>query len=226
MKQHLKRLATPSTWNIARKEETFIMRPNPGSQKLRLTLPLGVVLRMGHIALTLKEIKYVLSQGKVFVDGKIQKDNKFGVGFLSTISIPDAAASFRLSLSTKGTLSLVTIPAAESGLKLAKVTDIRKHKKGYALFLSDGRTVVTPKKAATTSSSVLLGVPGQEIKGVFPLSAGHIVFMIAGKHPGMSGIIKNIQGNILFVQTNDAAFSVNKESVIIVGKDKPEITLN
>jgi len=34
MKNHLKRIATPRTWVIDRKAETFITRPKPGAHSL------------------------------------------------------------------------------------------------------------------------------------------------------------------------------------------------
>ena len=225
MKQHIKRLATPPTWDIARKEETYIMRPNPGSQAFAYVLPLGVVIRMTKVATTLKEIKYILSQDKVQVDGKVRKDHKFAVGFLSTISIPDDKKQFRLSLTTKGTLALVPISEPDAHVKIAKVTDILKRKDGFSVTTSDGRMFKAAKKSAATNGSVLFTVPGQEVKETFALSEGNCAFIIAGKHPGILGTIKTIDATGVTIHAKDGTFSVNKGNLIVVGKDKPAITL-
>ena len=225
MKRHIKRIATPPTWDIARKEETYIMRPNSGGQPMAYVLPLGVILRMTHTVTTLKEIKYVLSQSKVQVDGKVRKDHKFAVGFLSTVSIPDEKKHFRLSLTTKGTLALVPISDQEAHAKVAKVKDILKRKDGFCFTTSDGRMFASAKKATATAGSILFTVPGQELKETFPLAKGNTAFIIAGKHPGIVGTITAIDATGITIHAKDGTFSVNKENLIIVGKEKPAITL-
>ena len=45
IKRHLKRYATPKTWNIKKKGIIFITRPNPGAHPRVLSMPINVVLR-------------------------------------------------------------------------------------------------------------------------------------------------------------------------------------
>jgi len=44
-KQHLSRLATPSTWPIRRKGIKWIVKPSSGSHNLQYSMPLVVFMR-------------------------------------------------------------------------------------------------------------------------------------------------------------------------------------
>ena len=97
MKNHLKRIATPRTWVIDRLSRTFITRPKPGAHSLAQGMPLSVILRdMVKVASTTAEVKKILNNKEVLVDGKRRKDHRLIVGLFDIISIPELKQQFRI----------------------------------------------------------------------------------------------------------------------------------
>ena len=225
MKQHLKRLAAPATWDIARKEETYMIRPLPGGSPMKFSLPLATALRMLKIANTLKEVKHILSSALIQVDGKVRKDPKFPVGFLSVLSIASEEKHYRMTLLAKGSLAFIAAPAAECALKVASVVNIWKKKGQYVHHLSDGRNVTSTKKLASTASSILFKIPSQEVQDILPLQKGATVFLIAGKHPATKGTVKELNETTVVVHAEHQTFSVSKRSVLVIGKEKQAINV-
>ena len=69
MKNHLKRIASPKTWAIARQGATFVVRPNPGAHSLAMGLPLSLILRdLLQLASTMSEAKKILHRREVLPD--------------------------------------------------------------------------------------------------------------------------------------------------------------
>ena len=72
--RHLKRKPSPRFWPIHRKEHVWVTRPKSGPHSLKRSLPLAMVLRdILNLAKTRKEAKIIISEGKVFIDGIVQR---------------------------------------------------------------------------------------------------------------------------------------------------------
>ena len=74
MKDHLKRINTPRTWQILRKANKFITRPSSGAHPHDLCLPMNVILKKLNFAKTTKEAKIILDKKEVLKDGKKVKN--------------------------------------------------------------------------------------------------------------------------------------------------------
>ena len=106
---HLKRIAAPRTWLVQRKENTFIIRPKPGAHSLEYGLSLGVILRdVLKVGKTLAEVKKILNNKEILVDGKRRKDYRFIVGLFDVISIPALKQYHRVSLDNKGRITFIS----------------------------------------------------------------------------------------------------------------------
>jgi len=115
VKQHLKRLASPRTWPIAKKISVFVARPNPGPHKLEHQVPITVFLRdIVGVAQNTKEVKRMLHLKKVLVDGSVIHDNKRPVGLMDVVSIPEAGLYYRILISKKNKLYALPISEEES----------------------------------------------------------------------------------------------------------------
>jgi len=229
VKQHLKRLASPRTWPIAKKISVFVARPNPGPHKIQHQIPITVFLRdMVKIVQTTKEVKRMLHLKKVFVDGSIIHDNKRPVGLMDVISIPDANLYFRILISKKNKLYALPISEKESKLKLSKLikkTDLKGGKTQLNTF--DGRSIlVGDSKKYPVGSSLIIEVPGQKITKVLPMEAGSLVFLEAGSHVGKVGTLETIEGTTITVKLDDKVFQTKRRYAIVIGKEKPIITLD
>merc|ERR1711920_568194 len=77
-KKHLKRLNAPKHWMLDKLGGIWAPRPSTGPHKLRECLPLIILLRNRlKYALTGKEVKYILMQRLIKVDGKARTDAKY-----------------------------------------------------------------------------------------------------------------------------------------------------
>ena len=96
-KKHLKRLNAPKHWMLDKLGGVWAPRPSTGPHKLRECLPLIILLRNRlKYALTGKEVKYILMQRLVKVDGKSRTDSTYPAGFMDTVSIEKTGEHFRL----------------------------------------------------------------------------------------------------------------------------------
>ena len=223
-KKHLKRINMPKTWDIQRKSITYIKRPLPGSHGFNYGLALSVVLKdMLKIAKTTKEVKSILNNHDLLVDGIKRKEPKFIAGFLDVVSIPSTKENFRIIFNKKGKLDFIKIDEKESKIKLCKVNGKRMHKKGLQVNLSDGRNILTDKKDIKVGDSVLIGFPKQEIKNILKLEKGALVILISGKHLGTIAKIEEIKDSIMKCKNKDSEFETSKKYAFVIGKDKPLI---
>ena len=102
-KRHLKRLNAPRHWMLDKLGGVWAPRPSTGPHKLRECLPLIILLRNRlKYALTGKEVKYILMQRLVKVDGKARTDSTYPAGYQDTITIEKTNEHFRLLYDTKG----------------------------------------------------------------------------------------------------------------------------
>ena len=197
MKNHLKRIATPRTWSIARKQEKFIVRPHPGGHSLEFSMALGAILRdkLGLVQ-TLKEGQKMLHAQEVLVDGKRKKDRRDAVGLFDIISIPTIKKYYQINLSKKGKLEIVEISEEASTNKIAKVLGKHVVSGGkMQLRLHDGKSILYDGDVKT-GDSVSLDLSTKKVKSVLKREIGAEIFLTQGKHAGSTGTLKAIEGEL------------------------------
>ncbi len=225
MKNHLKKIIVPPTWNVEKKGGRYVTHPNPGGHSLEFTLPLGSIIRDElELTTTMTETRRLLRQNKVLVDGKRRIDPAFGVGLFDVLSLPEDH-HYRISLDGKGRLCLVKITAAESKLKVCKIIGKKMLEgKKTQLNLHDGKNILSEVKAVV-GEGVLVTLPEFTIKEVLPIKAGAPIFLTQGKHSGDLGNFKEIKGEeVVYAKGSEDIFT-SKKYLFVVGKDKPLITL-
>ena len=105
-KKHLKRKPAPKFWPIHRKEAVWTVKPKPGSHSLLSCIPLTLLIRdIFGFAKTRKEAKTIVSQGKIRVDGIVQREELFPIGLMDVVSIPDVEKVYRILPSRPGICS-------------------------------------------------------------------------------------------------------------------------
>src|SRR3989344_940910 len=108
VKQHLKRMSAPRRWPITRKSNTFITRPNPGAHPLEFGMSLGTFFtEMLKLAKTTGEVKKILLNKDVLVDGKRRKDYRFIVGFMDVINIPELKKIYRVVIDDHSRIKVI-----------------------------------------------------------------------------------------------------------------------
>ena len=122
---HLKRQNIPKNWPIARKGNTFAVKPL--SKK---GIPLLIVLRdLLKIAQTREEVKTAIQKKHLLINNRVVKDEKIGMALFDTLSILPSKIYYRLELSEKGKFELNKIKEDESNKKIAKILPLKEKSK-------------------------------------------------------------------------------------------------
>lgn len=198
----LKRKPAPKFWPIHRKEFFWVVRPSPGPHSLRNCLPLTIVLRdILGFAKTRKEAKTIVSQGKVYVDGKVRREDHFPVGLMDVISISDIDNYFRIVPSRKD-LILHPISKEESNFKLCRIENKKVVENGHVqLNLHDGSNILVriadPKKPQEDTykalDTVKISLPERQILEQVKMKENDFAIITSGKNIGKYGKIVEIE---------------------------------
>jgi len=226
MKNHLKTLPAPKTWIIDRKSKRFITRPHPSGHPLSMGLPLGVILRDKlQVASTMAEVKKILINQEILVDGKRRKDHRYQVGLFDVLTITSTHHHYRLLLDHKGRIIITEIPAAESTIKPGKIIGKTILPGGkIQLNLHDGKNILFSKEAAV-GDTIVLQVPDLKVQEVLPLKPGALVFFTEGKHSGDLGQLKEIKGIQVVYSQAGKDIETTKKYAFVLGNKKAIITL-
>ena len=182
-------------------------------------MPLTLVLRdMLGVAQTRKEVKMILSGGKVLVDGKIRKKDDFPVGLMDVISLPDMDKYYRIMPSHKG-LILAPITKEQANTKLVRVEDKSATSKGVQIALHDGTNmlikVADPKKPVEvvydTFDILQLTFPDKTVAQTLKTKEGNLAIITGGKNVGK-------QGKIVEIEKTEA--KKRRQALVVVEDDK------
>ena len=222
-KNHLKRLATPRTWNIGRKSSKLIVRPYG---YLEFALPVALILReFLHLTKSRLETKRVVNAKKVSLDGKTVRDDKLPAGIMSVLNI-NGTDSYRVLLNKKGKLFLNKLDAKESSTKLCKIVSKTMLKGGkMQLGFHDGRTILTTNKAAGINDTIVFKLPEFNVEKHLKLAKGASVYLTGGSNVGSTGTVENVSDSVV-VKINDRVVETGKENVFVIGEASPLIKLD
>lgn len=239
-KKHLKRKPAPRFWPIHRKELVWTVKPKPGPHPISHCIPLTLIIRdtLG-LAEIRKEAKTIISEGKIEVDGKIQREESFPIGLMDVISILAIEKGYRVLPSEKG-LILHPIGADEADFKLCRIEKKSIVKGGHVqLNLQDGRNVLVelndPKEDVYRTLDVLkIGLPNQEVLQHTNLAEGVPAIIFGGKNVGRHGNIVTFEErpaqkrrNLLAtIEDKDGnRFQTTIDLIFAIGDKKPWISL-
>jgi len=227
MSGHLTRLSIPKSWKIKKKGIKWVTKPLPGPHKIELGLPLNIIFKdfLGF-AKTNKEVKSIVNNEEVLVDGIRRKEIKFIIGLMDVITIPKIKSSFRILFNKKGYLVVKKIEDKEAKVKLAKIVGKTSVKKKIQLNLHDGKSILVEKDSYKVGDSILIEVPSQKIVDHFKLEKGSSIFLTSGKYIGSVGSLKEIeQKNIVYKSSANEDHITLKKYAFVVGKEKPAIDI-
>lgn len=218
----LKRVAAPRTWPIKRKLSKWVNLPRSGHSK-SLSLPLNVILKeVLMVCRTRKEVKAILNDGKVLIDGRVVKDKSRGVGLFDVLTIKGFDNSWVMTLNDKGKLELREVE--ESGKKVVKVVGKQVLKSGRVqLNLHDGRNILTSEKIRV-NDSLVIEVPSQKVLNHLPMKKGSKVLIIGGSHIGETAVIKDFhkfkgpQSDLVVLQKEGKSFETLLKHVVVIEK--------
>lgn len=239
----LKRKPAPRFWPIHRKEFVWVVKPSPGPHSLESCLPLTIILRdILGFAKTRKEAKTIVSQGKMYVDGKVRREDDFPAGLMDVISMPDVDKHFRILPSKKG-LMLHPITKEEASFKLCRIENKTTVKNGHVqLNLHDGSNILVkvadPKNPQEdvyeTFDTVKINLPDRQILEHIKLKEKGFVIITGGKNIGKYGrvvTIESVKGkkrrNALVVIEDEKGnrYQTTLNFVFAIGEEQPLISV-
>lgn len=220
VKRHLKRINAPKTWKIQRRGIKFTTKSNPGGMSKNLVMPVANVLKYElKVASSIKEVKYLIFAGEIFVNGRKVTDYRMPLCFTDVLTIKKSDKHYRMIIDTNGILRLLPIPKEQAGLKIIKITGKNFVAGKMQLNMLDGRNVFFDKHHYKVKDSLLLTIPEQIVKEHVAFEKGALVFLYQGKHIGKIGKIVDITKESITVKTKEEEFDTKAGYALVIGKD-------
>merc|ERR1712042_55767 len=225
-RKHLKRLNAPKHWMLDKLTGVFAPRPSTGPHKLRECLPLCIFLRNRlHYALTMDEVKKILQQRLIKVDGRVRTDTTYPAGFMDVITIEKTNENFRLIYDVKGRFAVHRISAEEAKYKLCKVRKVAVGPKGVPYITThDGRTIRYPDPLVKVNDTVKYDIASGKIEDFIKFDSGNLCMITGGRNLGRVGVVTHRErhpGSFDIVHIRDAVghtFATRLNNVLIIGK--------
>jgi len=233
-KKHLKRMFAPSHWMLDKLKGRWAPKPSAGPHKMRECLPLIVMLRERlKYALTYREVKMIVMQRLIKVDGKVRTDMFYPAGFMDVVQIEKTKENFRLLYDTKSRFVLHKISKEEAAYKLCRVKRVTRGPKGTPYAIThDGRTLRFPDPDVKPNDTVRVDVATGKMMDYIKFEPGNAVMISGGNNMGRVGVIQHRErhpGSFEIVHVKDAVghtFATRLQNVFVVGKgNKPWISL-
>lgn len=217
-KNHLKRLAAPKTWQISRKANKFITKSMPGPHSLEFSMPLGIILKdLLKCANTRREVKKILNNSEVKIDGIVRKNFRFPVGVLDTLAFTSVDEHFRVMLSKKGNIELIKIAKEDSSAKPCKITGKTMVKGRLQLSLYDGKTILVDKDSYKVGDTIVLSLPGNKISKHLKLEKKSAILLTGGKHIGEIGLVDDIIKNkIIYKDEKNELVETSRDYAFVI----------
>jgi small subunit ribosomal protein S4e len=191
--KHLKRHRSPAFWPIHRKGGTWAVKPSSGPHSQETSIPTTVILRdQLNYAVTAREAKSLIKNGKLLVDGKVRKDDRFPVGLMDVVTIPDTKENFRVLPDHGGKLKFLSISKEESQFKLCRIIGKTTQNAGKAqLNLHDGSNILVTSEADQYKVGDVLKVkvPEKEIQDFIEFKEMQQVIITGGRSQGAKGVL-------------------------------------
>jgi len=233
-KRHLKRLNAPKHWMLDKLGGVWAPRPSTGPHKLRECLPLIILLRNRlKYALNTKEVKYILMQRLVKIDGKARTDKTYPTGFMDVISIEKTGENFRMLYDIRGRFAIHRVHADEAKFKLCRVKQLEMGARKVPYVVThDGRTIRYPDPLVAVNDTIKIDIETNKITDFVKFETGNLAMISGGKNTGRVGVIisrERHQGSFDIVHVKDSAghmFATRLHNVFVIGEGStPMISL-
>jgi small subunit ribosomal protein S4e len=234
MGDHLKRLDAPDSWHIAKKKRVFITKTSPGPHNAN-AMPVAVWLRdhMG-LAVTMKEVKQILHQRDLIVNGRPCRDPRMGIGIFDIIAIPKIGKYYRVLRDKKGRHRTIEINEEAAKTRLCKVKDKTIVRDGKVqLNMRDGANILADNQYKPKDSIVVSLDQKDRFRIVdhFPFAVGNMAMVIGGAHSGKIARIVEIHpvpGSVpnrvvLEDDVNKTRFDTIDSYIYMVGRQQPAL---
>jgi len=216
----------PPTWPVERKGNKYVISSKGGSNKY--TIPVGIAIRdLLKYADNLREVRQLINQKIVRIDGKIASDYRRHLSTMDILSINNE--HYRIMPTRKGYALIV---ANDHEKKLLKITNKKSLKDNKTqLNFHDGRNIIVDKDVYKTGDTVLFDIKAGKMSDVIQCKRGVVALIVEGKSRGVVGKIEEIinvrglQPSRILIKTGDKKIETLKNHVIVIGSEKPAVNI-
>lgn len=197
-KSHTKRIAVAKAVPVhdkKKKGRMWIANTRPGTHTAKKSMPLVVLLReLLGVAENAKEVKIILGDRKVLVDGVPRTDHRFPIGYMDLVSMPAADEYYRIGIN-RGKLVPEKVEKDECATKFLKVTGKKTLKANKInISLHDGRNLSADNNVSV-GDTIEFDIEGKRIKKLHKFDKGAKCVITDGKHSGTSVVVEEIYPN-------------------------------
>ncbi len=231
VKNHLKRIAAPRTWDLKRKKNVYVIRPEPSGHTIRNSISITMLFRdMLKRAKTMKEVRYLISNKEILLNNRKITSYKASVGLMDVISIPETDEHYRLLLNNKGSLVALPIDSKEAKLVPHMIKNKTLISGGRVqLNFTSGENLIVEKDEYRTGDVLVIDVVSGKIKETLSMKKGALVYFTGGKHIGKTAHVEDIKEDTVVFRHDDEIFETDKKkgrkNIFTIGKKKSSIKL-
>lgn len=229
--QHLKRHSAPVAWPIKRKNITFITKPNPGSHESKYVVPIVVLIRdVLKYAQTAKEVKLIVNNEEVLVNGKRIVDVKFAVGLFDILEIKKTNEKYITLFDVFGKIKLIKTNENNLYLKVANKTQLPN--KQYQLNFMNGFNLLVSEKefnGIKGQDTIVYDFEKKKISSVINFKEGNFIYIFDGKFKGQFAQIKGFEiyngvtKDVVKIEVDGEVNSTAKEYCFVVGSKSEDL---
>jgi len=234
----IRRLNAPDFWRISKKEYEYVAKPIPGPHPGDNCFTIIYFLRdLLKVARSAVEVKKILNNGGVLVDGKARKDMHFPLGLMDIVEIPAIGKTFRMMPDAMYNLKPVEV-TKDKEYKLCKIINKKSMVGGHIqLNLHDGRSIIIKVKDPAkpkedvykTNDVVQIDLKSGKIADHIKFEKGKLAIVHAGINNGRKGKITKItsiiKNDVATLDEGGIEFETKMEYVFVLGDDKPVIAV-
>lgn len=221
----------PLSWPVRKKNIKFVVKPNPGSHKIKYVTPILIILRdVLDYASTSKEAKYIINNQEILINGKKVTDIKSPVGLFDVVEIKSINQKFVVLFNEFGRLNLVDTKDDLIYLKVSgkKMTPGKK----FQLNFMNGFNLVVNEKSfngVKVNDTVVYDFVKKKVSNVLNLKEGNVVYVFDGKFKGSFGQVKSfthyngIAKDLVEVEVEGKSHATAKEFCYVIGSKKEDL---
>lgn len=219
--RHMKRLASPGYMGLVRKQSKFILKPMPGRHTLDSSVALATFLieKLG-VAKSASEARKAIIAGKIEINGRVRKSNKYPIGLGDIVKIIPSDESYLITVGKYGVFEGKKLGKGEHKRTLKVIGKFIEQGKKQMIRLNNGNIVHFDKDVSVNDSVI---IENRKISKVLKLEEGANCMVITGIHAPASGKITEIKKGTALrdatvkIEGKEGSFETVVKNIIVTG---------
>ena len=217
---HTKRSKMSKAWPVERKntKQRFVAKASHSSRRA-ITL-LALMRDVLEVVNSRKEVRRMVHQGDIKVNGVVRNDEVFPVNAFDTLSLEKMGKNYRLEIVNRK-FSLKEISDKEAEERIFKISGKKILSKGKIQMNLEGGVNLVYDKEFNVGDSAIYSCKNKKVTKIIPLKKGCKVEIISGKHAGEEGVINEIKdlkrGKVYEIKLEDKVVELPYKTLLVVG---------